>query len=553
MIVLGVCDGHDAGACVAQDGRILAAISEERITRIKRKPGFPYNSIARALRIAGLTPGNVDKVAVTEIAGRSIHRLLNGIYTNTNPNLPLNRPFNRISAAAQNFIVSGGPIRAVDAALSTRVISSRLRKMGFVAPLHMIDHHYAHAASAAFGSGFDEALVVTMDAFGDGCAGGAWRWEADELKPLVKLHFPVSPSLLYGRVTSLLGFCEGEEGQVAALAASGDPKATKKNFDEFFAFDEGRLTLQKNPTPSRLAQMLQGKSDADIAAGLQACVEDMLTGFIAYWMKNTGAKKLCLAGGLFANVRLNQIIAAHCGCRDLYVFVHMGDGGLCVGAAWAMSGKIIRREIFDPFTGLEAQELERSDVSSLDAVIEDLNDKQIEKIAAAVDEGKTIGVVTGRMEFGPRALGNRSILFSARRPDVAVAIGRALERPEIMPFAPVVRAEDFDEFTSSPMFSAFRHMTVTAQAKPEVASQYPTAVHVDASMRMQIVGKDSSPLIHKILTAYAKHASPPLLINTSFNMHGEPIIAKTKRAHQFFMQTPLSALIVGGQCFWKLR
>ncbi len=553
MIVLGVCDGHDAGACLVKDGEVLAALSEERITGIKRQPGFPYKSIARIMRLARIKPEDVDKVAVAEVFGRSIHRLLNRFYIKTNPNLPMNRPGNALSSAVQNFIASVPVIRAFDAALSRKIMARRFRKMGFKAPVEMIDHHLAHAYCAAYGSAFDDCLVVTMDAFGDGCTGGLWRYKTGRLNAMTRLKYPLSPSLIYGRVCSILGFNEGEEGQVSALAASGDPLKAKDIFKEFIDFENGRLVLKEAPNAKRLAEKLAGFAPEDVAARLQKYVEDIVGRFITHWMREAKAKKLCLAGGIFANVRLNQMIAKASGCEDLYVFPHMGDGGLCVGAAWAANPAQLPQEMFDPLLGIVAEEMGECDVSSLDAVIEPLNDAQYEKIAAALNEGKAVGIVSGPMEFGPRALGCRSILFAADNPKTAAQISRVLQRPEIMPFAPAVRAEDFGEFTASPPYSAFKNMTVCADAKSEIIDRYPIAAHVDGSMRVQAARKKSSPILHAILTAYAAHCSPPILINTSFNVHGEPIIAATKRAYMLFMQSPLTALVAANQCFWKCR
>ena len=550
MHVMGICDGHDAGACLMRDGRVLAAVSEERLSRRKRQPGFPGRAVRSCLEMAGVRPARVDRVAVAERTGRAPYRLLDGIYAATDPNQPMHRLANRISMALQNRLAVDRDLARLDAAVSRRSLSRRLAALGIEAPLAFVDHHLAHALAAARGSGFPEALVVTQDAYGDGRSGVVARWQEGGLEELCGVPYPNSPALLYGLVTSYLGYAEGEEGQVAGLAAHGNPERTRERFRHRLVHDGGRLLLDRLPSRRTVRGWLRSCTPADVAAGLQAVVEEVMGAFVGHWVERTRSERLCLAGGLFANVRLNQVVAEAASARDLYVFPHMGDGGLCVGAAWAHAWEGPAGERMPVFVGPDAGSVAGREESGEGIHAGPLGDAGLETVASRLAAGEPVGLFTGRMEFGPRALGNRSILLSAREPDLAGRIGRALDRPGTMPFAPVARACDLDRFTRSPAWSALREMTVTVDALPGVAERFPTAVHVDGTMRLQTAVAEAHPVLHGILCAYARHEDPPLLINTSFNRHGEPIVDEAGRAFELFRTLPLGALVAGDRIFF---
>jgi len=543
MLVLGICDGHDAGACLLADGALLAAVSEERLSRYKRQAGFPRLAIETCLRIIGVAPDKIESVAVAERTGRAVHRLLDRWYRRTDPNLSMHRRGNLLSMGWQNRIARWPVFSDTDAFFSTKILKSRLFDMNIAAPITLVDHHLTHAVSAARGSGFSEALVVTMDAFGDGCSGTFMRWQNGRLSPLQRIDYPHSPALLYGMVTSYLGYKEGEEGQVAGLAAKGDPESTSPLFDDFFTLTDEGPRLQKHLSLSTLRRYLNGYRPEDVAAGLQKSIERLLVELVRRWVKPDEPTNLCLAGGLFANVRLNQVVAESCRCADLYVFPHMGDGGLCVGAAWTQDENIVADSPMEVFLGPDAGELTESELSAGNVTVDPINDAAMTKTTELLDKGGVVGIARGRMEFGPRALGNRSLLFSAQKPSLAKKLGQALARPEVMPFAPVVREEDLPKVAATPAWTCFRHMTATADALRETAKRFPVAVHTDGSMRIQVVRKTDASLLYAILTAYQKHVDPPLLINTSFNLHTEPIVSGVNRAWELFRQLSLDALL----------
>jgi carbamoyltransferase len=547
MRILGITDGHDAGACLLENGRIVAAVSEERLSGVKRQPGFPARSIAFCLRASGLTPLKINRIAAAGKYGRAIHRILDGPYSKTNPNLPMSRPGNRLSSRWQNLF-SGGYASGLDERVSKKALEVRFRSLGFDARVTLIDHHLAHALTAARGSGFADALVVTIDAFGDAVSASVYDFREGALSPVARIPYPFSPALLYGQVTSLLGFSEGDEGKVSGMAATGDPDKTIDRFKALYAFN-GKYGIGRAPKLRALERAFAGSTAEDIAAGLQRWIETGVSDFIVEYARRHSPKRLCLAGGLFANVKLNQAVAESIGAEDLYVFPHMGDGGLCVGAAFALTDTVAPH-LFNPLMGPIPGEVPQELLS--DSRIE-TGEFNPDAVAKDLLSGKAVGLVHGPLEFGPRALGGRSLLFSPRFPELAEQIGNALDRPEVMPFAPVIRAEDFSKFSDTTQWSAFRHMTVTAIAKPGIADTYPVAVHVDGTMRVQTVDRDQAPLLYAILSAMAAHSDPPMLINTSLNRHGEPIVAGAERAVELFLETLLSGLILGDHYLTKIE
>ncbi|MCZ7581867.1 MAG: hypothetical protein M5R36_00250 [Deltaproteobacteria bacterium] len=291
MRVLGLCDGHEAGACLAVDGRVIFAASEERYTGRKRQPGFPGRAVHACLEWSGIAPQDIHAVAVAEKSGRAVHRLLHPIYRHTDPNQPMLRPMNLLSASIQNTIAGQPALSRWDSAVAHKTMRRKLRRGGIAAPLHFVDHHRAHAISAAFAAPFSESLVVTMDAFGDGVSATVSTWSAGMLEEIDRTPVPHSAAILYGRTTAYLGFSEGDEGKVAAMAARGDASATVSIFNDWLVFGDGKLTLRVVPTHARLRAAFADFSASDVAAGLQACVEDHVGACVKYWMRRTGMKK----------------------------------------------------------------------------------------------------------------------------------------------------------------------------------------------------------------------------------------------------------------------
>lgn len=545
MRVLGVCDGHDSGACLFDNGTLTAAVSEERLTGLKRQPGFPYQSIQWCLDAAKLTPAQIDQVMIAEKSGRLAHRLLDPIYRKSNPNLSLNRWTNRLSASLQNRLAQSELLGDYERKFSKAILNSRLARLGFLTRPKTVDHHFAHALAAAGASGFSEALVVSMDAFGDGYSTTLWMWRNGTLNELEKIPFPNSPALLYGMATAYLGYVEGDEGKVSGLAAWGNPEPARTFFDSFFVQDGKSLSLISYPKFERLVEGLKGISPEDVAAGAQESIQSAVARFISRHMEKSGDTELCLAGGLFANVRLNQEVMKQSGARNVFVFPHMGDGGLCVGAALAAFDPVLSFT-YDPFLGPEAGNPQTLACEESRYEQHPASEATFDLIADDLQAGHAVALVEGKMEFGPRALGHRSILFSAGETRFAEELGEALGRPKVMPFAPVVLERDWESITDTPMWSAFRSMAITADAKPGIEKKFPVAVHADGTMRIQVLPKGDESTMGRILQTCSKMENSAILINTSFNRHTEPICLDLKKGLELFSSLPIIGLVTGG-------
>lgn len=515
--VLGIWDGHDAGVALVRNGELVFALSEERLVRRKRASGFPYMALEACLNYCNLDPTEISAIAVPGRYGRLLHRVADKFYRNTNPNRdPLSLSSSMVRTLETGIARIPG-MRDVESLGSRSVLVSRLRRLGITAPIHWVEHHDAHAVTASLG-GLENALVVTMDGYGDGLCG---TFRGPGLEREVLPSPAASIALVYGAVTRTLGFGEGDEGKVMGLAASGDPSLLRAYFEEVIG----------DPCDPRLGGRTRRRGLAafraqDVAAALQARVETVVTDWVK--QRKNGFTNLALAGGLFANVALNGRLARE--FEQIYVFPHMGDGGLCVGAAAAFA------PIADfglPFYGpiYTNQHIENA-VKRAGLVLEAPVSPEAE-LWDSIQSGGLAARFTGRSEFGPRALGHRSILLRADRPELADQLNNKLGRDEFMPFAPIRRTG----IGSSTM-------TVVYDADSELIDRCPAAVHVDGTVRTQLIDATRDPGIDALLRLAEKNGHPAL-INTSFNRHGEPIVETPEHAIDTFLAAELDILQIG--------
>lgn len=562
MLVLGIHDGtHDAGAALVRDGRVVAACNEERFSRKKGQAGWPAASIAACFAIAGVSPESVDEVA---FAG----------FVNPNPVLRAARPLQRrfalddgwfyadretAASRASDWLQFESPfphLRSDDPSARLlahplrRVLQHRVRALGVRAALSLHDHHECHAASAAFTSGRDPCLVIVADGIGDGLALTVYRADGGRLTRLASMPYPHSYGLLYATITGFLGFRPfRHEGKLVGLAAHGDPDAVPLPFPFTGPVDDRRFTQSFGARLRPWLEALRPCRREDVAAWLQRGVEADLAALVTHWTAVTGLRDLALAGGVFANVRLNQ----HLGplVDHLYVHPHMGDGGLAVGAAlraWARRGPYTTPpRLPHAFLGPAFPD------SVIEAVLQsagvrwhraqDLEERVAERLAA----GQIVCRFEGAMEYGPRALGHRSILAGAGDRRMTERLNLALQRSDFMPFAPLVLADVADDWIDGlgPVRDAAAFMTVTAQARPALAAACPAAVHVDGSLRPQLVDATSTPSLHRTLSAYARRTQVPVLINTSYNLHEEPIVHTPAEALACWRAARVDALAIG--------
>lgn len=560
-VILGLSYSYDSGAALLIDGRIVAAVNEERMNREKMYAGFPALAIQECLRIAGVRAADVSVVAV---GGLMTFPYESGV-TSANPRYALT---NWLSAIGLMKILIGWlpvayALRAFFGNRFNPVFNSHhgmmaaLRRLGIDAPVRYFDHHLCHNASAYYGSGFDRCYAVSIDAFGDcfssrvyDCAGGRMT-----LRRTVPAYH--SPAHHYAYVTAILGFIPTRhEGKVTGLAAFGNPTETARILGERLAYSEAqqapRVTgYYQKPEVEYLRTALAGHSKEDIAAGVQRVLEDVATRYVKDNVGDPASMAIVLSGGVAANVRLNQKVR-ELGFKDVYVFPHMGDGGLALGACYAANadatGAARNQKLSDVYlgTGYGDDEIERSLRAS--GFTWHRSADVARDVAEAVAAGKIVARFSGRMEYGPRALCNRSILYRCDDPSVNTWLNTRLRRTEFMPFAPVLLREDAPRFLKhyqAEASIAASYMTVTYDVTDLCKEQAPAIVHVDGTARPQIVDREVNPSMFAILSAYKKLRGFSIMVNTSFNMHEEPIIRTPDEAVESVKQAELDVLAIG--------
>lgn len=526
-MILGIHDGtHDAGAALVLDGRLFAACSEERFTRHKGQGGWPSASIAACLQRVGARPKDVEKVVFPGVVNpnpglrlfrklQSDFKLDEGAFYSPSPSpgdrlgdwLQFRSPFPRL-------LGDGRVGRALRLPLQV-ALGAQARREGLVAPVRVEEHHRCHAASAYWTCPWDEALVLIADGVGDGLALSAWVGRPSGLRRVGTMPYPDSYGLLFATLTGFLGFRPfRHEGKLVGLAATGDRARIRTPFPFAGPPGQRRFTQQLGqglrPFLAELRRELDaGATRADLCAWLQHNVEEDLTALARHYVERTGLRRFALAGGVFANVRLNQRIAA---LGPIFVHPHMGDGGLAAGAALTVAPR--REALAHAFLGPEAS-----------STLGDADGDVARTMAEALAADQLVGRWEGAMEYGPRSLGHRSILAPAHDRAVTQRLNTALDRSDFMPFAPLLLAEDAERWVDglANTREAARFMTVTVQAKPELERLCPAVVHVDGSLRPQLVDS-TTPALERTLRLYRERTGLPAVINTSFNLHEEPIV-----------------------------
>lgn len=536
--ILGINDGNDAGAALICDGKLVAAVNEERLVRKKNYCGFPYRSIRKVLQTAQISPKDIDKIAVgSEITPSFILRLMN------NPHKRLKKDNSQFSWLLKLYTYYQSISKKmvfpyiIDRELSRLIISFKLRSMGIKTKIEMVEHHSCHAHSAYKASGFKESLIITFDGMGDGLCLTVNIAKGDRIKRIFSQSASTEVGYYYSRITELLGFVPNRhEGKITGLAAYGGPSINMRNF---LSFKGGKINILASKKD--YFRLMRYKKE-DIASSVQKNFENTILEFVQYWIKKTGINNICLSGGAFGNVKLNQRISKI--SDKIFVFPHMGDGGLAAGAAMYFSDACKIKNLY------LGPEFENNDI---DSVIEEYGLKSfrfpnIEKeIARLLRSGEVIARFDGRMEFGPRALGNRSILYRPDDPNARKHLNKILKRTEFMPFAPST-LQDLAHKCYSDLEGAeetARFMTISFNCTDWMKRKCPGAVHVDGTARPQLVKKEDNERFYKIIEEFYKISGIPCLINTSFNMHEEPIVCNPKDALKVLKNSNINFLIMG--------
>ncbi|MGO9233527.1 MAG: carbamoyltransferase [Methylocella sp.] len=589
MRVLGISAFyHDSAAALVCDGEIIAVAQEERFTRTKHDPGFPANAIAYCLKEAKIDAGGIDRIVFYEKPFLKFERLIE-TYLAFAP-----RGFASFRKAMPLWI--GEKLFQRD--LLLRELARIDPALGDKAKLRFSEHHFSHAASAYYPSLFQSALVLTMDGVGEWATTSAGIGQGEALHIIKEIHFPHSLGLLYSAFTYYTGFkVNSGEYKVMGLAPYGEPKYAKAILEhlidvkpdgsfrlnlDYFSYCTGltmtgrRFDAMFGGAPRRPDQPLEQRH-MDLAASIQAVTEEVVLRLTRSLASETGLRNLCLAGGVALNCVANGKVLRD-GCFDkIFVQPAAGDAGGALGAALAVSHaenpSSDRKSAAAKLDAMQGAYLgpayEQSDIEwrllASGAIFSVADDASlIEQTAAALANGQAVGWHQGRMEFGPRALGNRSILGDPRSPSMQKALNLKVKyRESFRPFAPSVlreRVADWFEIDADSPYMLLvanvapghcRTMSAKEQAlfgidKLNVArSDIPAVTHVDYSARVQTVHKETNPRYHALITRFEQLTGCPVLVNTSFNVRGEPIVCTPEDAFACFMGSEIEFLAVG--------
>ena len=558
MNILGIGGfSHDASATLICDGKIVAAAEEERFTRKKHQDGWPTNAIAFCLKQGALTPSDIDHIGFywrpwTLDSLRNVGRRL--LYLPIHP------------------IYSGGFLlhELHDTAWYHFHLNRLKEQGGGKAKIHFVRHHDTHAASTFFPSPYEEAAVLTIDSRGEWATSVSYHGQGNRLRQIGRINLPHSVGVLYLCTTNYLGFKTGDEYKIMGLAAYGQPKHLNKfrqivslRPDGTYRLDKSYFTVQHSPgrfvgyvtdkfidlfgstrTPdSEITQEHQ-----DIAASLQAVLEEVVFHVLTHLHKRTRSDNLCLSGGVAQNSVMCGKILQNTPFKDLFIQPASGDNGSSLGAAMWIHNQILKQERSAPFLSpYLGPEFSESEILSL-LEISKLKYRRVDNIATEaarlIAAGKIVGWFQGRMEWGARALGARSILADVTNPDMTNIINRFVKhREDFRPFAPACIEENANEYFANDRPAPYMLQVFPATQKAK--DKMPAIVHVDGSARLQTVNKDQNPLFYSVLREVEKLKGVPCVLNTSFNIKGEPIVCTPMDAVKCWSSTGIDVLVMG--------
>jgi len=582
---------HDSAAALIRNGEIVAAAQEERFTRKKHDSRFPAHAVRYCLESAGLQPSELEAVVFYE------------------------KPFLKFERLLENYLaLAPRGLRSFQMALPLWVREKLFQKdllrrelktvwpgSGWASPLLFAEHHQSHAASAFFPSSFEEALILTMDGVGEWTTTSVALGSGNQLKIIREIRYPHSLGLLYSAFTYYTGFkVNSGEYKVMGLAPYGEPRFAQTIFDhlldlkpdgsfhlnlDYFDYCTG-LTM----TNERFSELFGGpprkpeerltQRHMDLAASVQAVLEETVLRMTSSLAEQTGASNLCIAGGVGLNCVANGKLLRAGKFRNLWIQPAAGDAGGAVGAALAAyhihAGKPrCLTGLLDGMKGaylgpsFAPDEAERR-LTKAGAVFTTYGDSELlDQTVAALAEGKAVGWFQGRMEFGPRALGNRSILGDARSPTMQSVLNLKVKyRESFRPFAPSVLREDVQDWFELDVDSPYMLLVGDVQERRRIPmteeqqklfgieklnvprSEIPAVTHVDYSARVQTVHAETNPRYHALISAFKMRTGCPVIVNTSFNIRGEPIVCTPEDAFRCFMGTEVEVLVVEN-CFLR--
>ncbi|HEY9624764.1 MAG TPA: carbamoyltransferase C-terminal domain-containing protein [Crinalium sp.] len=556
---------HDSAACLIKDGQVLAAAEEERFTQIKhgKRPipfstyELPFHAIAYCLQTANIRLTDVDHVAYSY----DPFLLLGKHRSDTTITLPLEPSAHPVpdewEAAWDPLFLSSivnAPRHLVGGAPHHLQEWFRGAKVDGSYRWHFVPHHLTHAASAFLPSPFERAAVLTLDGRGEQATTSYWMGEGDRLTSLGQVNTPHSLGILYEQITDYLGFLHSsDEYKVMALASFGEPRYVTEFRDRIELMADGQYVIHADSLSDRFGPARQ-RGEAleqrhfDIAHSLQVVLEETVL-HLANWLHSvTQSENLCMAGGVALNCVMNGRLRDRSSFQQIWVQPAAGDAGTALGAAlWvdARHGSTAPRSyiMHQVYLGPEYD----------DSVIEEFLqraklayrrfDDIATETAAILAQDKIIGWFQGRMEFGPRALGARSILASPLHENMQARLNDIKDREDFRPVAPVVLEEEAKHWFANGDRSPF--MLFVHDVQPDKAEKIPAVRHVDGTARIQTVNRDQNPLYYDLLKAFQLQTGVPVLVNTSFNTRGKPIVCTPRDAIECFWTSPLDALVIG--------
>jgi carbamoyltransferase len=564
MIILGINGNilnrvalvNESSACIIKDGEIIAAVAQERVSREKVDGRFPIEAIKEVLSIAKISIEDVNYVASS-----SLHPYFNSK--------------KYLKSILTTFFDSRVLLYSKLKSFSYYTIYNKLKTkskietdiLGKKFDICFNDHHKCHAASAFYSSNFENSLIVTLDGGGDGLDGSVYFGIESKMIKIMEIPHFQSIGTMYSAVTKDLGFKRHRhEGKITGLAAYGNPDPVRLNLENLILYNKkkhrfiskkvAKLHLNINNKSNIFHPLLKKHTKEDIAAVAQEIFEREVLKFIKDAIleakkKGFTSKNICLAGGCFANVKVNQKIFRDNNFNDIFIFPAMGDDGVSVGAGYLTyfkksKDKIkLKSKISDAYLGREYSD---------DEIIKTLEKHNLNfhkskniahEVAKLLSEGKVVARFNGRMEYGPRSLGNRSIIASPFDKKINDWLNKKLNRNEFMPFAPSIIEEKANEYLLDyNKESASKYMTMTYDILGDMGKKIPAVVHIDNTARPQVVNQVSNSSFHNIIYEFYKITGVPVLLNTSFNMHEEPIVMSPNDAVRNFINGNLDVLAI---------
>jgi carbamoyltransferase len=552
MITLGInySQMHDSSACLVRDGELVFAVAEERISRAKHDARFPENAIRACLEFGRVKAEQLDEVCFGwQTAGAAFRHDLKCYASGKMPATYLNG-LNSTLHFMSMWHQEGGAKRFA------QIFGATKARMRFV------DHHLAHALSAYSFSGFEDAAVVVMDGRGAWEATSIWRGRDERLEHVLTIPFPDSVGYFYSEFTEYLGFQRNsDEWKVMGLAPYGKPGVDLRAFIDAdaapYKVDARRLVANGTAPfsemvrlfgPRRIPESEIGERHKDVAYAVQDACEIAMMSVVKMAIEKTKSRNVCLAGGVALNSKANGKIVATGLVNKFFVQPAASDDGVALGAALAPyldgGGRLPMQPMRHAYLG------PKFDDEAIESALKTykLNYARLNDVAATAAEllsnGKILGWFQGRMEFGPRALGSRSILADPRDPEMNAKVNNAVKfREWWRPFAPSMKKEAAGEYLESGSDSPF--MILTAQVRPEKRAVIPSVTHVDGSARPQTVEKEINPLYWRLIDEFGKRTGVPVIMNTSFNLRGEAIVHTPTDAIRTFFSSGMDALVIG--------